>query len=79
MDLGIAASLVASSHGSTSIRAKADSTLSLIPSASSQIGANKNSLYLEDEIEADRGFFTAEPPLVKSMKATPTDDVDGLL
>ena len=74
MALGIAASLVASSHGSTSIRAKADSTLSRIPSASSQIGANRKSLYLEDGIEAEGRLFTVEPPLVTSMNASPTSD-----
>ena len=43
--LGIAAKRVASSHGSTFIRAKAERTLSRIPLASSQICANRKSLY----------------------------------
>jgi hypothetical protein len=49
---GIAANRAASSHGSTFIRAKAERTLSRIPLASSQTGANKNSLYLEVGLKA---------------------------
>jgi hypothetical protein len=49
--LGMAANRVASSHGSTLVRAKAEMTLSRIPFASSQTGANRNSSYLALSVE----------------------------
>jgi hypothetical protein len=49
--LGIAANRVASSHGSTLVRAKAEMTLTRIPLGSSQAGANRKSSYLAFSVE----------------------------
>ena len=51
-------------------REGADSTLSRIPLASSQTGANRNSLYLEVGLKAKGRLFSAEPPLVTSVRAS---------
>jgi hypothetical protein len=48
---GMAANRVASSHGSTFIRARAERTLRRIPFASSQTGANRKSSYLALSVE----------------------------
>jgi hypothetical protein len=48
---GIAANRVASSQGSTFIRARADRTLRRIPFASSHTGANRKSSYLALSVE----------------------------
>ena len=60
--LGIAAKRVASSHGSTFIRASAERTLSRIPLASSQIDANRKSSYREVGLEAEGRLSMTEPP-----------------